>query len=472
MGKLDGVYARLPVWAQHGAVSTYGAYWRWLRFGPGYARHARAYAAREGFDAARWEAWQAASLRALLAACVHHVPHYRDAWSPRERAAAVAGRLPELPLLEKEPLRAAPQRFLRDDLRPRRRLVFHTSGTTGTPIHTYWSVDELRQSLALREIRSARWAGTSFRRPRATFSGRMVEPDPTSAGPYYRYNAAERQVYFSPFHLRPDTARRYVDALRRHRVEWLTGYAVSYFLLAQLILEQGLAVPPLRAVITTSEKVAPGMRAVMERAFGCRVYEEYSTVENALFVSECAHGRLHSSPDVAVVEILRPDGTPCAPEEPGEVVVTCFARQLQPLVRYRLGDVAAWAAEPCPCGRAMPVLHEVVGRVEDVVVAADGRRMVRFHGVFVDQPHVREGQIVQEALTRIRVKVVPAAGYGPADEADLARRVQQRLGHDMQVIVEPVAEIPRTAAGKMRAVVSLLHDERTPDGWRTGLPAS
>ena len=468
MGRLDGVYARLPVWAQHGAVSTYGAYWRWLRFGPGYARHAQGYAARESFDVPRWAAWQAASLRALLGACARHVPHYRDAWTPAERAAAADGRLHELPLLEKDPLRAAPGRFVREDLHPRRRLVFHTSGTTGTPIHTYWTVDELRQSLALREVRSARWAGTSFRRPRATFSGRMVEPDPASGGPFHRFNAAERQVYFSPFHLRPDTAGQYVAAIRRHRVEWLTGYAVSYFLLAQLILEQRLAVPPLRAIVTTSEKVAPGMRAVMERAFGCRVYEEYSTVENALFVSECEHGRLHSSPDVAVVEILRNDGSPCGAEEPGEIVVTCFARQYQPLVRYRLGDVAMWAGEPCPCGRAMPVMREVVGRVEDVVIAADGRRMVRFHGVFVDQPHVREGQIVQETLSRIRVNVVATDGYGAADDADIARRIRQRLGEDVEVSVVRVADIPRTRAGKFKAVVSLLTDAERPASWQTG----
>jgi phenylacetate-CoA ligase len=47
----------------------------------------------------------------------------------------------------------------------------------------------------------------------------------------------------------------------------------------------------LKAVITTSEKVTPEMRDVIERAFRCRVFEEYSTVENTLFASQCEHGR-------------------------------------------------------------------------------------------------------------------------------------------------------------------------------------
>ncbi|MGA7990075.1 MAG: hypothetical protein WCC53_01460 [Thermoanaerobaculia bacterium] len=456
MGHWDRVYARLPVAGQHLAVTAYGLYWRRLRFGAGFKQSLARYRSRERWSATEWEAYEAAQLRALLPRAAAEVSYYRKTWGERERRSAAAGRLEGLRLLSKEPIRADPEAFLLDSLKGRRLLRFHTSGSTGTPIQTLWTAEELRASMALREARSAGWAGVSFGRARATFSGRMVEPDPESSGPFYRYNAAERQVYLSPFHLRPDTAARYVEALRKHRVEWLTGYAVSYFLLARMILEQGLSVPPLVAVITTSEKVTPGMREVIQAAYRCRVFEEYSTVENALFASECERGRLHVSPDAGVVEILRPDGSRCAAGEAGEVVATCLFRTSQPLIRYRLGDLARWSRESCPCGRAMPVLEEVIGRIEDVVVGPDGREMVRFHGIFVDQPNVREGQIVQEALNRIRVRVVPAGGFGPADEREIRRRVTQRLGPAVEVLVEKVAEIPRTAGGKFPAVVSEL----------------
>jgi phenylacetate-CoA ligase len=460
MGQLDNIYARLPVWAQHSAASAFGAYWYWQRFGPGYARLVRQYAERERMSAGEWHAWQQQQLRGVLSLAAEHVPYYRQAWGRQGCDAARAGRLEQLPLLDKAPLRLDPHAFLRQDLRPRSPLVFHTSGSTGTPIKTIWDVRELRASMALREVRSARWAGASFRLPRGTFSGRMVEPDPQSAGPFYRLNLVEQQVYLSAFHLRPDSAAQYLAALRRHNIQWLTGYAVSYYLLAQHILAQQLPAPPLRAVVTTSEKLTAQMREVMQAAYGCRVYEEYSTVENVLFASECEHGRLHISPDVALVEILRPDGTACAPGEAGEVVATSLMRTYQPLIRYRVGDIAMWDGDACPCGRQMPVLKEVIGRIEDVVCGPDGRQMVRFHGVFVDLPGVVEGQIIQEALDRIRVKVVPAAGFGPADMQMLADRVRQRLGSQVQVCVETTASIPRTGAGKFQAVVSLLNDER------------
>lgn len=458
MGKLDNLYQRLPVWGQHAAVSAFGLYWNRLRFGSGFKEFVREYQERDRFTVEQWDDWQNRRLKTFLNG-VLKVDYYRDAWSDLEKEAARAGDLSGLPLLEKGPLRDDVTKFLRRDLQPRRPLVTPTSGSTGTPIDNYWTTREYRDALAIREVRSAGWAGVSFDQPRATFSGRFVVPDPQSGGPFHRFNFAERQIYFSAFHLRPSTVQQYVDALHKHQTRWLTGYAVSYYLMANLMLEKGLTAPDsLEAVVTTSEKVTAEMRGVMERAFGCRVYEEYSTVENCVFASECEAGSMHVSPDVSIVEILRPDGTPCDPEEPGEVVTTCLMRDYQPLVRFRLGDIAAWSSEPCACGRAMPVLKEVVGRLEDVVVGPDGRRMVRFHGVFVGQPHVREGQVIQETLSRIRIKVVPSEGFCEADVRDVQKRIQQRLG-DVTVVVETVDRIPRTKAGKFKAVINLAMEE-------------
>ena len=435
-------------------VSIYGAWWHWLRFGGDYARFTEEIRQREFFTSSQWQQFQQAKLIHLLQICVNEVPYYKKNWSQSQKASAMDGELARLPFLEKQALRGFEPTFYRQGSVGLFEQTFHTSGTTGTPISTTFTLSELRESLAVREVRSANWAGVSFTDPRATFSGRMVEPDPEEKRDVYRYNAAERQVYFSAFHLGPATAHRYVEALKKHKVLWLTGYAVSYYLLARYILEQQIEVPPLKAVITTSEKLTDQMRSVMEKAYGCKVYEEYSTVESALFASECEHGRLHVSPDVGIVEILRPDGSACAPGEVGEVVATCLFRSYQPLIRFRLGDLAAWDSEPCPCGRQMPVIKEVVGRIEDVVTGPDGRQLVRFHGIFTDQPNIIEGQIVQETLTDFVVRLVPTPEFSDIDEQDVCKRMQQRLGADVNITIQKVDSIPRTKSGKFQAVIS------------------
>lgn len=457
MAKLDRFYAALPVWAQNMAVSAYGLYWHWIRFGPGFNKRLRAYQEREKvFSGNDWTVWQKERLCHVLKIAADNVPYYQDVWGSFEKKAARSGCLEALPFLQKDSVREDPKRLLRKDFHPLHPLKFFTSGTTGTPVTSYWTINEFRESQAFHEARGANWAGVSFAMPRSTFSGRMVEPDPDSTGPFYRYNLLERQTYLSPFHLSEKTASQYVKALHKHNVQWLTGYAISYYLLAEYILAQRLKVPILRAIITTSEKVTDRMKQVMEQAYQCKVYEEYNNVENVLFANECEQGRLHVSPDVGVVEILHPDGSPCKAGEVGEVVATCLFKTYQPFIRYRVGDLAAWDDRPCPCGRSMPVIKEVLGRIEDVIICPDGRQMVRFHGVFINQPHIKQGQIIQNKLDALLVKIVPTDGFNSADEQEVVRRIQQRLGNQVSVNVEVVDKIPVTKSGKYKAVVSFL----------------
>jgi phenylacetate-CoA ligase len=298
--------------------------------------------------------------------------------------------------------------------------------------------------------------------PRATFSGRLVVGD-EQGPPFYRFNFIERQVYFSAFHLSPRNAAAYVEPLRRHRIRWGTGYSHAWEQLALMMIEQGIPAPPdLRAIITTSEKLTASGRQAIERAFGCKAYQEYGTVEDAVWACEQQDGLLRHSPDSGIVELRRPDGSIIPVGEPGEgeVVATSFIRRSQLFIRYRVGDVAAWA----PGHEDMPAFSEVVGRLEDVVEAPDGRRTVRFHGVFTEVPGVREAQVIQEALDRVRLKVVPSPSYGEATVRELEKRIHDRLTRAVTVIVEPVDEIPRTKAGKFQAVVSLLRRPAPDEG--------
>ncbi len=459
MSAADTVYRSLPVWAQHAAVSAWGLRWRWLRFGGDSTLYAAEFSARDTWDLERWQKWQQDSVTEVLRLAARNVPYYRDTWSREQKQAAQAGDLAGLPLLEKEPVRAQPRRFVAPG-HVGREHVFYTSGSTGTPIASIWTTEELRRAMAVREVRSAGWAGVSFEQPRATFSGRIVVPPAASRGPYHRFNRAERQVYFSAFHLGPRTVADYLRALDQHGIRWLTGYAVSAYLLARYALEGGHDVPKLDAIITTSEKLTDAMRQTLSEAFDCRVYEEYSTVENVLFASECEEGSLHLSPDVGLVEVLDSDGTPCAPGEIGEVVTTNLMRTHQPMVRFRLGDLARLSDRPCACGRNLPILDEVVGRLEDVVRGPDGREVASFYGAFFGIPSVVETQIVQHALDHVELRVVMADGLAPGTRAQLEVRMHERLGPGVTITVTPVNEIPRTEAGKFRAVVSHLRNER------------
>jgi phenylacetate-CoA ligase len=140
-------------------------------------------------------------------------------------------------------------------------------------------------------------------------------------------------------------------------------------------------------------------------------------------------------------------------------VLTGFANTDQIFIRYRTGDIGEWSSNGCSCGRStLPVLARVVGRQEDALTLPGGRQMVRFHSLFTERPGIAEGQVVQEALDRFLVNVVPAPTYTNADAEAVEHRFRERfeLGPEISVEVRKCDVIPRGANGKFRAVVNLV----------------
>ena len=86
-----------------------------------------------------------------------------------------------------------------------------------------------------------------------------------------------------------------------------------------------------------------------------------------------------------------------------------------------------------------------------MLLTADGRAVYWFNPVFYGVP-VREAQIVQDALDHIRVRFVPAPGFGREAGLRIVRRLRDRLG-PVVVGLEQIDELPRGPNGKFKAVV-------------------
>lgn len=455
-GRLEAVYGRLPSRLQNVAVTAYGYSWRRRRLGGRFAEYRAGFAER--LRAPELVAsWQVRRLREVLE-IAWDAPHYRLSFqaagvTKADLAAFELADLGRLPIVDKDVVRRAPDSFCPDGMPANGAAAFSTSGSTGTPLTVYYDRDDLQRSFALRDAWYGELAGVTYAQPRATFSGRRVEPASDSDGPFHRYNLAERQIYFSPYHLGPATVARYAEALNRHRPVWLTGYAGAIDELASLALEQDISLPPLYAVITAAEPVPPRLREHVGRAFACRAYEEYGLAEQVSFALECNHGSLHVAEDAGVVEILHEDGTPCAEGEIGEIVGTGFIRESQPLIRYRTGDLASVRRQACGCGRSTLVLLGLEGRVDDVVLGADGRRVGRLSHVPKDLPGVLAMQFVQERPGAVLARVVCERALEPPVRDEIARRLSDRLGSGTAIEIEQVATLERTARGKIRGVI-------------------
>jgi phenylacetate-CoA ligase len=460
---LERIYPYVPVWAQNLGITLYGYRYRHERMAGRYQQYVDEFRERDNYSESEMRTYLNGQLQSLLQHAFEHVPHYSRKWRESglgrgDLAHFRVADLARLPTTLKMDLRLDPYSFVATNIRGKDLCRYYTSGSTGTPILAICTADGHRRFLAAREARSFAWAGTSIRLSRSMLGGRMIVPSSTSKGPFYRYNLAERQVYFTAYHINSQNVTNYVEGFNRYRPRLLTGYAYSHYTLARLMLDQNLKLdyrPD--AIVLSSEKLTVEMKNVIQRAFGARAYEEYGTVEQCALATECEQGSLHVSPDFGIVEILDEHNRPVPPGVEGRLVCTSLTNDAQPLVRYEIGDVGVWADQPCSCGRNhLPVLKELVGRLEDAVIAPDGTEMVRFHGIFIDLPHVLEGQIVQEKLDLLRVRVVATEGFGPEDEQLIRRRITQERLRGMQVQIERVPALERTSRGKFKAIVSRL----------------
>jgi phenylacetate-CoA ligase len=458
---LEKIYPFVPVAIQNLGISLYGLAWRQERLGGYFDKYAEGFRMRGCWTAERIQKYTERELRRVLIQAFDEVPYYQKTWisagiKRRELERMTIAELPRLPITPKSDLRVDPHAFVRSSAWKGNKLYrYHSSGSTGTPITSICSADDHRRFIAAREARSFNWAGTTIRGSRAMIGGRIVVPKGVSRPPFHRYNWAEQQVYLSAYHISPVHLRHYVNAFTAHQPRLLTGYANSYYLLARMMNEQGIRLnytPD--ALVLSSEKLTPEMKTTIRQAFRARAYEEYGAVENCVLATECEQGNLHVSPDFGVMEIVDDEGNPVPPGKEGRILCTSLLNETQPLIRYEIGDLGVWSTANCTCGRDhLPMLKEIVGRLEDVVVGPDGREMVRFHWMFIDMPTVVEGQVIQEDLDRFTVKVVGTSGFSAVDEALIRNRFAERLG-PVKVAVEKVSEIPRTERGKFRAVIS------------------
>ncbi len=453
------LYHHLPYPLRVLAVSARGYYLRWWRYGPETDRLVEEALERETWSPERWKAWQEERLAYVLHRAATKVPYYRHQWQERRRRGDRASweLLENWPILQKEPLRANPRAFIAEDCNVRWMFHVHTSGTTGTPLGLWVSRPVQHQWYALFEARWRRWYGLSRQDRWAILGGQLVVPVEHKAPPFWVWNAGLNQLYCSVYHLSPAWVKPYVEALRRYRVVYLYGYASALHSLALFILQEGATPPVLRAVINNAEPLLDTQRETIRQAFGCPVWNTYGMAEMVAGASECIHGNLHLWPEVGLVEVFSETADePVPPGAVGRLICTGLLNEDMPLIRYEIGDRGAIAppSQSCACGRRLPVLLSLEGRLDAVVITPDGRRIGRLDPVFKADIPVCEAQVIQESLERLRVRVVPAAGYGPEAARVIAARLRQRVGEGMEILVEEVSHIPRGPNGKFRMVIS------------------
>lgn len=325
-----------------------------------------------------------------------------------------------------------------------------TSGTSGTPLEVFRSIPSVIWEEAF-NMQAWTWAGFRDGQPQAVLRGDDVADVAQTAPPFWFWDRFGRQLFMSTRHLSAANAAPMLDALKAANPAMLRAYPSSCVELARLADNSGyrLALP---AVVTGSEPLYPVQRELIQRVFGCKVFDFYGMAERVAYAAQCEHGHYHINPEYSVVEILDDHNQPT--DDFGYIVGTTLHNHVMPLLRYRISDRARWIPGPCPCGRGYPRIELSSGKVEDQLFDRDGvpvsASIITF--AFKGLSNIRKSQVAQVGPGRWEVRLVPDAGYGDADGEALLANFGKYISNKLDVSLRIVDDIPLLASGKYKWV--------------------
>ena len=401
--------------------------------------------------------FQLERLRAFLTKVGTHVPYYRDCFKnlsfDPQKITSLAN-LQKLPLLTKSIIRTEGDRMKSDIAQGLAR--FNTGGSSGEPLIFFIGTERVSHDVA------AKWRATRWWDVDIGDTEIVVWGSPIELGTQDRVRAIRdklmRTELMPAFQMNDTNLDQFVARIRERRPKMLFGYPSAINHIATHAQRRGIPLNDLgvKVVFCTSERLYDHQREAISNAFACPVANGYGGRDAGFIAHECPAGSMHITAEDIIVEIVDEQGNVQPAGISGEIVVTHMATSDFPFIRYRTGDIGMLGNPPCSCGRGLPLLKEIQGRSTDFVIASDGTVMHGLALIYIlrDLPAVRTFKIIQESLNLTRVQVVANPSFGITDETTIREGLQARLGNDVEIDIQLLAEIPPEKSGKHRYVVS------------------
>ncbi|ABC29519.1 Coenzyme F390 synthetase [Hahella chejuensis KCTC 2396] len=409
-------------------------------------------------DADRVKEFQCSSIRQIMGYARKNVPYYAEQYRelPSESKISLESFSSIVPVLDKATLKSRSSEFV-SRARNERVVVINTSGSTGSPLSIACTKSSLQKNYAHFEYFLNSNGITSFDRS-ATFAGRKIL-NPNSGAPFCRKNFAMNTLLCSSYHLSEKNIVSYINELNAWAPLYIDSYPSAVYDLVCLAKANGLAFGKSpKCIVTSSETLFSYQRREIEDFFGCKVYDQYGQAEMAGTLAQYNSESLYTAnPFYGLVEVLDDEGEQVKPGESGALVLTGFINSYMPLIRYKIGDnVTVANSEGAFIGNHALKISEIIGREDDVVVTPEGKKVGRLDPAFKGVVGIGGCQIVQHALDRIELRVVPQGEATDNGVAELIRNLKERLGESIAFQVTKVQELEKTKSGKVKGVISKL----------------
>jgi len=401
---------------------------------------------------------QFGQLQALLEECSESIAYWRPVLEEIGFKAGVAisqEAFSRLPILSRADIQALGDKLFNPHLQGVHGKIVQgqTSGSTGTPVRFYQTdlTGHFWWALTLREHL---WQ-------RRNFSGKLAAiRSNVERGHALNWGAALAQVVdtgpCSHLNIRTDIDEQ-LDWLIAEDPDYLLTHPSNLKQLAKRALSRGATLPRLRQLRTFGEALSPETIDLCRKAWDVGIADIYTSEEAGYIASQCERGSYHVQAENLLVEVVDESGNACAPGEIGRVLITTLHNFAMPLIRYEIGDYAE-LGKACACGRGLPVLRRIMGRVRNMLRLPDGtQHWPSFpEARWVDIAPIQQLQVVQRALDQIVLRIRAPRALSADETSRLIAAFKDTLRFPYEIGIEQFAQIQRNANFKFEDFVSEL----------------
>ncbi|MCJ8503131.1 phenylacetate--CoA ligase family protein [Desulfatitalea alkaliphila] len=405
------------------------------------------------------EKYQFFRLKQLLNHAYETVPYYRDIFRSLDmrpddiRTKADISRLPVLTknIIKTNKSGLTSKAFKADEL-----ITLSSGGSTGEPLKffTHHNFFEEHNATFMLSLKIAGWKENErlisiWGNPN---DGRIKPGLKT-----FLKNVLSANLHLNAYKYDSSTIRDWIEHIQAKNNTFIYGYTSVVQNVAEHIIDKNIHISNVKGVMTSAEKLHDWQRILIQKAFNCKVYDQYGSREVPGIASECPAGNMHQFLHSAYVEYL-----PVLdhPENRCKLIVTSLINKAMPFIRYEIGDYAVPGSRICPCGRGYPLMEMKIGRIADRFITSKGKTI--YGTFFVRQMYDIEGvknfQFHQLDTHSIRLNMIKSHNFSEIDIHKISQiesNIKQALGwDDLSLDVQYVDEIPKTIGGKHRHIIS------------------
>lgn len=407
------------------------------------------------------EKFQKKRLRLLINHAYKNTPYYHKLFNTLElkpQNIKNFADLQQLPILTKEIIKnnfneLTSQNYTKDKPTPSA-----TSGSTGEPmrflINRHWRACNMAAA-----YREWTWTGYKIGDRMAYLWSSSHDISQQAKLKAKLNNFLLKTIYLDALNMTEKRLGEYIETLKNFKPKVINAYASAIYLMAQYMKNKYISDIQPRAILTSCETLFHNQRKVIENAFSCEVFDYYSGRETTFHAGECPeHKGYHMSIENAVVEFIK-NNESVSQGEFGKIILTDLSNYAMPLIRYEIGDLGKPSDEQCPCGRGLPLMTEISGRIRDIIITKDGKYIpgAFFSMLFYDSKGETKGikqyQFIQKTTDYAILKIIKGEDFSQTNLENIIEKIREKC-KDMVIETEFVNVILPTSSGKYRSTIS------------------